>query len=93
VERGHAPAVSAGRAGDATGAIVERGDAVAVSAGGTGDAALGVVEANVLRLGGRERGKRGQEWMAMIRMAASFTTCAAPVAKSSAAATITSRII
>ena len=28
---------------------------------GRGDAALGVVEANILGLGGRERGKRGQE--------------------------------
>ena len=40
---------------------MEGGDAVRVGARAAGDAALGVVEADGLRVGGRERGKRGQE--------------------------------
>ena len=62
MERGHAVAIGAGRAGDAADAIVEDSEAVSVGSGAAGDAALGVVEAaNALGLGGRERGKCGQE--------------------------------
>ena len=60
-ERRHTVAVGARRSSDTSGAIVEGGDAVAIGARAAGDASLGVVEANVLGLGGRERGKRGQE--------------------------------
>src|SRR5262249_24640091 len=41
--------------------VMKGRDAVAISAGAAGDAAGTIVEANVLGLGGRERGKRGQE--------------------------------
>ena len=58
---------SPNRTCDAPAGVVERGHAVAVGARAASDAALGVVEANVLGLGGRERGKRGQ-CDVMIRM-------------------------
>src|SRR5262252_4434162 len=49
------------RSGGAPCRVAERRHTVAVGARRAGDASLGVVEANVLGLGGRERGKRGQE--------------------------------
>jgi len=62
VERRHAVAIGARRAGDAACAIVKGPYPVSVGAGASGDAAVGVVEnARVLSLGGRERRKRGQE--------------------------------
>jgi hypothetical protein len=67
VERGHAVAIGACRSGHAPGAVMEGGDAVAVGSRAAGHAAGAIVEANVLRVGGRERGKRGQCEM-MMRM-------------------------